>query len=487
MRSCNTIAIWASLLPALLLATPATAQSGGDSPFSAYGLGEVVGNTQVPQLLMGGVSVATTDPAGISTFNPASYCSLQKASFEMGFVGHLTQLRTDAATQDRANTRLLGFTLGIPWNNGRWALALGLLPVTTVGYNVTTEGELSNGVDFRHTYVGTGGLNRAFAGLAHTLWRAKPDSTGHARGQLTFGANINGLFGTVEQTRKALYPASAGYTNLLTYQGLVIRGTSVNLGLHFGGQLVPMSTMLRKRRVREEQRKAELEAWRKAHPGEEPADQRPVRMPEAPWRYTIGLCGELTSDLDARRDLEELSFVLSNGLEAIRDTNRYEQGREGILYIPPSYGIGLQVSNERWNLLADVRQRDWSQLRLDVDGYSLPSQLRPSMSVQAGASFRPARERDREFLKRVVYRLGVRYTTDYLKVGDLQLDETAISGGFSLPISEGAYLARLNLGVVCGQRGNEAAGVQERFANIQFGFTLTPNKRERWFAPYRIE
>jgi hypothetical protein len=208
-------------------------------------------------------------------------------------------------------------------------------------------------------------------------------------------------------------------------------------------------------------------------------------MPEAPWRYTLGLCGELPTDLLARRDLLDLSFVLASGVETIRDTNTYEKGRKGTLFIPPSFGVGFQVSNERWSVLADVRRRDWSALRLEVDEYSLPSQLRPSMSYQAGASFRPARERDRSYLKRVVYRAGMRYTTDYLKVGDLQLDEMSLSGGFSLPISEGNYLSRLNLGVVAGRRGN--GDVAERFATFYFGLTLTPNTRERWFSPYRIE
>lgn len=466
----------------------ATAQSGGDSPFSSYGLGEVVGNTQVPQLLMGGVGVATTDPAGISPMNPASYCSLQKAAFETGFVGHLTQLRTDAATQDRANTRVLGLSVGIPWRNGRWALALGLLPVTSVGYNISEEGVLGSGTDYRHTYAGTGGLNRGFFGLAHTLWHERPKANGSGLGRLTLGGNFNYLFGTIEQTRKALYPAGAGYTNLIAYQGLVLSGPAANFGLHFSDVLVGAARINRTREARYQAERERYTAVDTVGTGTKGRSApRPARPVEAPWMYTIGLCGELPTDLHARRDLQELSFVLSNGIEAIRDTNRYEQGRRGTLFIPPSFGVGLQVANERWSFLADARYRDWSLLRLDVEGYSLPSQLRPSLSVQAGASFRPARDRDRSFLKRVVYRVGARRTTDYLKVGDLQLDETAVSGGFSLPISEGAYLARLNLGVVADQRGSAAAGVEERFANIYFGLTLTPNKRERWFAPYRIE
>jgi len=39
-----------------------------------------------------------------------------------------------------------------------------------------------------------------------------------------------------------------------------------------------------------------------------------------------------------------------------------------------------------------------------------------------------------------------------------------------------------------GQRGEAGNGtLEERFTNVYLGLTLTPNLRERWFAPYRIE
>ncbi len=464
------------------------AQSGGSSPLSAYGLGEVVGNTQVPQLLMGSVGVAVTEPAGISPLNPASYVSLRKATFETGFAGHFTELSTDGATQDRNDVRVLGMSLGIPWGNGRWGLAIGMLPVTSTGYYVTDKQELSNGDEVTFQYRGTGGLNRAFLGLAHTIWRAKPDSSGRARGQLAVGANFNFLFGTVEASSNAIYPVGQGYTNLLSYTGLVLRGPTGNFGLHYSNELISLKTMVDRRKARF-QREVDAHAeWVRTHPDEQREAPKIGPLPQVPWRYVIGLCGEMGTNLGAKRNALETSYVISSGVEVIRDTNNVSVGRKGTLFIPPSFGAGFQLMNERWNISADVRGRDWSALRLDVDGYSLPSQLRPSMSYQAGAAFRPARDRDREFLKRLIYRAGIRYTTDYLKVRDLQLDELAVSGGISIPLSEGNYLARVHLGVVAGQRGDAVeTGIKERFANFYIGLTLTPNLRERWFSPFRIE
>jgi hypothetical protein len=180
--------------------------------------------------------------------------------------------------------------------------------------------------------------------------------------------------------------------------------------------------------------------------------------------------------------------VTSGGIDITRDTVLITNGQRGSFAIPPAFGVGFSVMNERWTVAADVKRRDWADLRLNVDGYSLNAGLEASMSYSIGASFRPAYERDRNFLKRVIYRAGYRYTSDYLRVEDIQLDESAWTAGISLPISEGNYLSRLNFGVLLGKRGDPGDGaLEERVTNFYLGLTLTPNLRERWFAPYRID
>jgi hypothetical protein len=488
MRSFATTAPWPLVLLLAVVAPKAQAQTGIDSPYSAFGLGNLVGNPQVAQVLMGGVSVAVLDPAGISPTNPASYTGLRKSAFELGIVGQHVRLTDGVETQKRQNNQILGFSLGVPWANGRWAMAVGLMPVSTVGYLVSDEEQLSTGSTVEMTYRGTGGLNQAYAGLAHTVWQSKADSTGHIHGRLSLGGNIVYNFGTIEQTRRAAYPAGEGYTNFISYSGLVLRGPTGNFGLHFSNELVSMRAMEMRRVRREVKRKQDHQAWLDAHPGQERTAPAPLRPASMPWRYLIGLTAELPTDLAAKRNLLETSYVVSGGIDIIRDTTLYTLGQKGTLYVPPAFGAGFSVYNERWMISGDVKRRDWSSLRLDVEGYSFSATLQPSMSYSFGASFRPAFERDRNYLKRIVYRAGVRYTSDYLTVRDIQLDESAVSGGISIPISEGNYLSRINLGVVWGQRGAAGEGaLQERFTNIYLGITLTPNLRERWFAPYRIE
>ncbi len=463
-------------------------QSAGDSPYSAYGLGNLVGNTQVSQLLMGGVSVAVTDPAGISPFNPASYVSLRKTALEGGFAGQYSRVRDQDETDERTRTQLLGFTLGVPWSNGKWGLGIGLLPVSNVGYLVGDTDTLGSGGTVKLSYEGTGGLNRGFAGLARTLWRSKADSTGRVRSRLALGVNVNYLFGTVEQTRKAVYPAGANYANFSSYTGLVLRGAGFNAGVHFGTELVSLRTLEQRRRMKSEQERKEHEQWLLDHPGQERAAPRPYRAPVVPTRLLLGFSAELPADLGARRTLLEKTYITANSVDYTQDTTLYKDGQEGTLYIPPSFGVGAAVQSERWSLSGDVRWRDWGAMRLDVQDYSLSGDLRPSFTYSLGASFRPAWDQDRNYFKRVIYRAGARYTTDYLRVQDIQMNEAAFTLGLSLPISEGNYLSRINLGVMAGGRGKAGeTTVEERFANFYFGITLTPNLRERWFAPTHIE
>jgi hypothetical protein len=202
MRFSFTIANWPLAVLLVLVFERAPAQTGGDSPYSAYGLGSLVGNPQVSQVLMGGVSVANIDQASISQANPASYVGLRKTAFEIGILGSNVRLSDSNSIQRRNSNQILGFSLAVPWNNSRWAFALGLMPVTTVGYFISDKETLSSGGVVDLTYRGTGGLNQGYAGLAHTVWQAKADSTGHIRGRLTIGANMEYLFGTIEQTRR---------------------------------------------------------------------------------------------------------------------------------------------------------------------------------------------------------------------------------------------------------------------------------------------
>jgi hypothetical protein len=448
--------IIARCITGLSLAMPvmlvAQGDQGNGSPYSAYGLGEFVGSTQVSQALMGGLGAAVVDPFSLVNANPASYVSLQRTCFETGMVVRPTRYKTASEEAFGRRVGLLGLSMGVPFGKGRWGIGIGVAPVSEVDYNITDAQQLADGTDVTYSYVGDGGLNQSFIGLGWTV-REERDSLNNGY-RLSVGANLSYLFGRVEETRKAIYPGNSGLYNTSVVSNLVLRDPTGNLGVHFQGDL-----------------------------------RRKVSRSDEGLQFLAGVAVELPTNLGAKQDQLVTNFALSSrGVEQTYDTVSYSQGRPGNFALPIGLRAGFTVYNLRWTLSGEVVMRNWQDLRVSTEGYTLPNKLANSSTYILGASYRPAGEIGGSFWERTIYRAGIRYYNDYLVVNGTQLQEIGMSFGVSLPLMGSTTRSRFNLGTELGQRGTTANGlIQEHYATVYLGVTITPDIREQWFKKRRIE
>ena len=80
-------------------------------------------------------------------------------------------------------------------------------------------------------------------------------------------------------------------------------------------------------------------------------------------------------------------------------------------------------------------------------------------------------------LRRLPYRFGLSYKQLPYQVRGINLSETGVSAGFSLPLNRSG-LSDMHLGLSVGQRGTLKDNlVRERFFRVNLGFTLSEN----WF------
>lgn len=474
------------------LVTVGQGQQGSGSPYSAYGLGDMLGNPQVSQALMGGAGVAIADPFSVNMVNPASYASLGAAVFEVGGMGRYRHFETTDANAKGRRYDLLGFSIGAPFDRYRMGLAFGLNPMSQVGYNITDRATIANGDEVRFDYSGQGGLNKVFFGLARKIQLSK-DSLGRGA-QLSIGANVNYLFGQIDEVRKVYYPRSLDYYNAAVFSSLVLRAPMVNAGTQLTGTLLNEAKVRSRIQVRKERLmqkdKAELAAWEAK--GLEPEDRKPVRIPKREGealRYRLGLSSELPMDLDAYRDLLAYSFIQGNlGLEFPVDTVLDEQGLSGRLGIPVQLGLGFTVFNSRWTLTLEHKYRDWKRLTSNVENLDLNEQLGTSNTTTLGASYRPAGYGNGSLAENIIYRAGFRYSDDYLVIGTQQLVKYGMAFGISLPITGLTTRSRLSFGAEFGEQGTTEEGlIRERYTNLYIGITITPDLRERWLQKRRFE
>ena len=461
-------------------------QQGSGTPYSAYGLGDLMGNNQVSQALMGGVSIGLNDPFSVIHANPASYISLRLPAFETGLVSRALRFELGEASANGNRTEMLGLSLGIPIGRGsflqgasqranRWALALGVHPVSDVGYSISESAPLEGYGDLRFEYSGDGGLTRAFLGAALTLWQN--NDTIEKGSRLSIGANLNYLFGHIEETRKAYYPISSNSYNTSVSTSLIVRSPTVNSSIQFSGDLIPLVKV-----------KERLDRRWAAVSETDSVVQRTRRAAE-PLRYSIALAAELPASLAAERTELVNSFVVGSfGVEFPYDTVRFQDGAKGTAELPLMIGAGFSIYNSRWTLALDHRRRDWSQYVVRVDDQELRSELVTHAIYALGASFRPAGNGGGSLFERTTYRAGVRYAQDYRIVVGTQLQEIGMGFGMSLPLMNRTTRSRINFGVEARERGTTEGGLlRERSINFFVGITITPDVREQWFKKRRLE
>lgn len=178
--------IFVACLPCLLQAQNATA-----SPYSMYGLGEINYLTSGRVAGMGGASVGLRSPGLVNHTNPASYTAIDSLSFvfDVSVSGKSSKFTFGQIkhTMQSANIFKMAFAFRV---NSKWASSVGILPYSSVGYNLSTSQDVegshaSNTIKFK----GSGGINKIYWGNAYSI-------TPH----LTVGMNASFLFGSIVRT-----------------------------------------------------------------------------------------------------------------------------------------------------------------------------------------------------------------------------------------------------------------------------------------------
>ncbi|MBP8822728.1 MAG: hypothetical protein KBH07_03720 [Flavobacteriales bacterium] len=441
--------------PALLLILElgmagAAAQGVGQSPYSAYGLGDLVPTGQATQALSSGTGLAITEPYSLIPGNPASYAFLARPVFEGAVTLRSTRSISAEASNAQLDGQFMGFSVGVPFAQGKWGLGIGLAPYTDVGY-ASSLADVVEGDPVTYAYSGSGGLDRAFLGLGTMLYQQRTDSVGNVGTRLALGADFNFIFGSIEQTREAIRSHDDGYSNTRAFSSLFLAAPTADASLLWQGDLT-------KKRTKD----------------------------DANWRWSIGLSTALPANFKARYSGMVASYTVLSGIETGRDTIEQTDGAKGRVEVPVQFGAGLGVQNARWAFSLELHQQDWSATVIEVPGYPWGSTLRTALTYAAAARFRPGGEGG--VFQRSVYRLGVKQGTAPQEVRGHGLQATTISGGISIPLNAVQTNSWLHVGLEFGQRGTTEAGLlQERHAALWIGLAFTPWRGERWFTPAKIQ
>lgn len=178
---------------------------------------------------MAGLAYGMNDAKQLNFKNPASYAAIDSLTmiFDIGFTLQKANLELGGVKKNANNSSvdyvMAGFRLA-----PNLGMTLGLMPYTTIGYNMstrpkqveTTRQELTQ----TDVYKGEGGLREVFFGLGY---RPTP--------KLSVGANVGYLWGTMENIFYAPYSDNTDYNR--HFYTADIRTFKVDFGVQYEHQV----------------------------------------------------------------------------------------------------------------------------------------------------------------------------------------------------------------------------------------------------------
>ena len=428
-----------------------------NSPYTRYGLGDIVPSTNINTRALGGISTGYNDFFTINFNNPSSYAFFQaareakskklnygRAILDIGVnLENRTLIEPGNTQKFTASNALFSYVqVGMPLR-ANWGLSFGLRPVSRISYRLSQIQRIydpGSGLPIDSAVTsneGDGGTYLASVG------------TGFRIGNLSIGFNGGYLFGKKDYSaRRAFLNDTVQYTSGNFQTKTTYGNIYFNAGLQYQVKL-DSSTFI-----------------------------------------TLGAYGNLKQNLNASQDLIRETYFYDPNSGNIRIDSVYEKnGVKGIVEYPASYTAGFtiqripQVKKGGWMIGVDFTQTNWKEYRF----YGQSDSLRNKWEIRVGGEIRPSATAARKsYWGNVAYRAGFFIGNDYVQVKQ-KLPLFGASFGFGLPLRNYNRLNNqvtfINLAFEFIKRGNNSNVLKENLFRVSAGFALS----DLWFIRKKYE
>lgn len=420
----------------LLAALPLFCIAQENSPYSRYGIGNILPSENIVNRGMGGISAGFADAATINSVNPATYSNLILTTLDIGAEYDGRTIRsTDPLGTFKSNNAIISYLqFGFPLLNGNkkaiknktaWALTFGLKPISRINYKISSLGKISN--DSTHTvYEGNGGVNEAFIGTAIRIKN------------FSIGFNTGYLFGSKDyNTKLSIANDSSEYFYSTNYQTTTrFGGVFLNAGIQYA-----------------------------------------IKLKGGFLRF--GAYGNLQQQYNAKKDdiRETFSYNSSSGSVEKIDSIYENSGQKGKVQLPATFGGGFTIEKDHVLFGADFETTQWDTYRF----FGEKDFVKNSWIGKFGVQYFPSPSGSSKYFNNVRYRAGASFGNDYIAVGNsIPLYTVSIGGTFPLKLRHSFYdnqYSFMNLSLEYGNRGNNNNTIREKTFKVGVGFSLS----DIWF------
>ncbi len=208
----------------LMASVVVSAQNMSSSPYSRYAYGDMNENVPTGYRAMGGVGFGMRNNKAINPSQPASYTACDTLTFMFDIAASVNWSRYEDAggMKNKANGNLEYVTMQFPLFK-RWiAMSLGLLPYSSVGYDISLSDSIAGGAyHYTTTYTGTGNISQVYGGLSFNIMN-----------WLALGANIYYMWGDLNHMRTLTFKET-GLNSTLQDEILTISDVRLRYGAQF--------------------------------------------------------------------------------------------------------------------------------------------------------------------------------------------------------------------------------------------------------------
>ena len=423
----------------LLFSICSYAQEGAHSsysPYSIYGIGDVMTQGTAFNKGMGGVGIATRNKRFINYMNPASVTARDSLSFmaDFGLEQKNTLYRQGDVKSGNNTFNIYDFVMSFPIYRSS-AFMVGITPFSDVGYDfssIETDPEIiGNTGNISYDSYGAGGIYQVFLGAGATFWD-----------RLSVGAEALYYFGNIDKITNMNY-SNSSYRSLNSGNELSISAFTGKFGLQYEQKLGGDVSM----------------------------------VVGATYRLGTEMKGYATE------------FRYAN-MSSLSDTLRYNVDTlagSGVR-IADEIGVGIAIKKgDKWSAEFNYIRSDWSKSGFErsrgfaVDGDSKFTST-VSQSFRAGFEIVPNRNDIRYYFKKCAYRAGVYYDQSYFKLDGNNVNSLGVTVGITLPVFR--WYNGLSLGVDVGQRASARNNmIRERYAKFVIGFNI----HDLWFRKVQYQ
>ncbi len=429
----------------LLICTAASAQE--NSPYSRYGLGDLVPNQNIANRGIGGVSAGYSSRQSVNFVNPASYGNLSfggSSIFDFGIEADTRTLKSINPNSKFSSTNLiisymqLGLPIKLKKANKKGiflGMDLGLRPVSRINYKIANLERRSDLHDSLATiYEGSGGVSEAMFGLGLRIKK------------FNIGANSGYRFGNKTCSTKLDF-----INDTVAYY----RSNSSSKS-NFGGMFLNVGT----------QYEIQLKSRHKNGAG----------VPYNAGVIRLGAYANLQQKMTGTEDItrETVSYDADGAMYRVDSV--FSASQSGTVQTPLTWGAGFtyQDSAGHWLFGLDYERTNWADYRY----FGKQEQVKNNWKIRGGAEYFPASNNTpvKKYFSFVKYRAGFYYGPDYINVGS-NIPEYGFSfgAGFPLKLRRSYYETQysyLNTTIEFGSRGNNQSNLRESTFRISFGFSL---------------